>query len=233
MKYVFEDNGNDVFSILFKKCYPTEISDKFVYAKGICRASNVATNLLRTEDIVFMFMDLVPDNASLARQYDILAGISKEYDNRLVLILIPCIEYEFIKSVSGIINNNYTRRCLAYDEYRDLLSSEDELAYCKTFERFCKMIVKNKLKVCMSTDTRLNPDSYYFRDNCEELTMVQKSEKLLAQFPAVPLTGTIAGQSLNLDQCWEVHRETVNFYNEAVTRFRLAGIKARYIKPIK
>ena len=34
MIYVFEDNGNDVFSNLFKYAYPEEISSKFIYTCG-------------------------------------------------------------------------------------------------------------------------------------------------------------------------------------------------------
>lgn len=52
MKYIFEDNGKDVFSTLFKCSYPENISSKFIYAKGAAKIKSLAEPLLMVGEYV-------------------------------------------------------------------------------------------------------------------------------------------------------------------------------------
>ena len=62
MKYIFEDNGNDVFSELFKAGYSQDISSQFVYSKGTPNLKQEIEPLLQHGECVVAYMDLVPDN---------------------------------------------------------------------------------------------------------------------------------------------------------------------------
>lgn len=79
MKYIFEDNGKDVFSTLFKCSYPKNIRSKFIYAKGAAKIKSLAEPLLMTGEYVIVFMDLVPDNKELFRIYDKLCRLSEKF----------------------------------------------------------------------------------------------------------------------------------------------------------
>ena len=232
MIYMFEDNKDSVFSKLFRVCY-TDLGDSFIYLNGIPNAVKTINNLLEhTNEYITLYMDLVPDNKILQEIYCELRRLSYKHNFRLIIVVIPCIEYQFIKSVSDVITNKFTDICSQYIPYSEILI-DFNTTRIKTFEQLCKAVIREKMLKCMSTDTTVNNDYRYYTIDCDTANTYEKSRKLLCSFPAVPPTMSINGQSLNLDQCWEVHRETVNFYNEAVTRFRAASVKARYIKPIK
>lgn len=221
MKYVFEDNGNDVFSELFKAGYSQEISSQFIYSKGAPNLRKEIEPLLQDGECVVAYMDLVPDNKQLCKIYHTLRLLSIEYNYNLVVLLIPCIEYEFIMSVSDLVDNKFTRRCKAYSPYGDLINDLGADFKVKSFEKYCKAVVKYRLLKCMSTDSRVNlGDCIYQKTECEYKTLIEKSCALLAQYPAIPFGvldrtfNTVSGSEL-----WEVHRESVKMYNDAVDRF--------------
>ena len=133
------------------------------------------------EGPVDVFMDLVPDNEELVKLYRRLSVMSRDNYYRLVVITIPCIEYEFILSVNDIISNEFTDRCISYSDYSDLVKtiSIDEGKRITTFERYCKAVVKHKMLKCMSTDTRINNEHIYFTKDCDSKTLRDKSLSLL------------------------------------------------------
>lgn len=221
MKYVFEDNGNDVFSELFKAGYQPSISSQFIYSKGAPRLKQVIEPLLQNGECVVAYMDLVPDNKDLCKIYHTLRLLSIEYDYNLVVLIIPCIEYEFIMSVLDLVDNRFIQRCKAYSPYNDLIQDLGSDFKVKSFEKYCKAVVKYKLLKCMSTDSRVILDDYiYQKVGCESKTLVEKSYALLAQYPAIPCGivdksfNTVSGSGL-----WEIHRECIKMYNDAVDRF--------------
>lgn len=233
MIYVFEDNGNDIFSRLFKINYTAQYAEKFKYLSGISKAQKVLSEDLKNNDTAVLFMDIVPDNQELSRIYTALRLLSLSNESRLIIILIPCIEYQFIQTVANLVSNRYIDRCLSYDYYGDLVN-DFKSTRITSFEKYCKCVIKEKLPKCMSTDLTRLGEELYFTEMCKHNTILDRARSLLCTYPAVPVGElTSLDKPMNLAKCWEVHRETVNFYNEAVTRFSLAGIKARYIKPIK
>lgn len=60
---------------------------------------------------VTVFMDLVPDNEELVKLYRRLSVMSRDNCYRLVVITIPCVEYEFILSVKDMISNEFIDIC--------------------------------------------------------------------------------------------------------------------------
>lgn len=99
MIFMFEDDGNDLLSQLFRKAYPEDISDKFKYLKGISNAKDEIESIMKeTSESVTLFMDLVPDNLDLRSKYNTLRLMSRRNNFRLIIIPTLCLEFCFIKS---------------------------------------------------------------------------------------------------------------------------------------
>lgn len=238
MIYVFEDNGNDVFSNLLKYAYPEEISSKFIYTCGSSRIESIVEPLIKDGECITVFMDLVPDNEELVKLYRRLSVMSRDNCYRLVVITIPCIEYEFILSVKDIISNEFTGRCISYSDYNDLIEvvNVDENKKITTFEQYCKAVVKHKMLRCMSTDTRINNEYIYFTKDCDSKTLRDKSLSLLMQYPVIPYGITDSRfESVSGINLWDAHRKCIDLYNDAVMRFNMRDrvIKCKMLKPIK
>ena len=221
MIFVFEDNGNSVFSKLFRSCYKIEFSSDFIYSESICKAHVLVTNLLEhTSDNILLFMDLVPDNIELRRLYLKLRILSIKNNYRLIIIPIPCVEYEFIKSVSDLVDNEYVSTCVNYEPYFHLINKFKEPSRIKSFEKFCKNVVKEKLLKCMSTNTDVNPKYTYYSEDCKVLTLLEKSNEFVKQFPLFPRNSSIEDKvSLDYEEVWDIHRYCINEYNKAVNMF--------------
>ena len=104
-----------------------------------------------------------------------------------------------------------------------------------TFEKYCKAVVKEKIPPCMSTDNEHNRVSgAFFNEDCDKGTVLVKSENLVEQFPLVPIGVSIKSfKNISGQIVWDVHRECVDMYNDAVNRFRTKGIKSTKIWYIK
>ena len=238
MRYVFEDNGNDIFSKLFKYAYPEEVSSEFIYTHGSTRIESIVEPLIKDGECVTVFMDLVPDNEELVKLYRRLSVMSRDNCYRLVVITIPCVEYEFILSVKDMISNEFTDRCISYSDYSDLIETIniDEGKRITTFERYCKAVVKHKMLKCMSTDTRINNEYMYFTKDCDGKTLRDKSLSLLMQYPVIPYGITdYRFESVSGINLWDTHRKCIDLYNDAVIRFNIhdRASKCKMLKPIK
>lgn len=158
-------------------------------------------------------MDLVPDNEELVKLYRHLSVMSRDNCYRLVVITIPCIEYEFILSVNVDENKKIT-----------------------TFEQYCKAVVKHKMLRCMFTDMRINNEYIYFTKDCDSKTLRDKSLSLLMQYPVIPYGITDSRfESVSGINLWDAHRKCIDLYNDAVIRFNIhdRASKCKMLKPIK
>ena len=63
MIYIFEDMKNDILSEFFRKAYPSEVSDKFIYTNGNGGIIRAVKELLETtQDTIIVFLDFYPTN---------------------------------------------------------------------------------------------------------------------------------------------------------------------------
>lgn len=100
MIFVFEDNEEDIISKFFRKAYPVQFTDSFVYAKGNGNIKNIVSDLLKisTENIV-VYMDMIPGNKETAKIYKSLRDMSFKSQYRLVVLPVVCMEYYLVKSL--------------------------------------------------------------------------------------------------------------------------------------
>lgn len=63
MIYIFEDMKNDILSEFFRKAYPSEVADKFIYTNGNGGIIRAVKELLETtQDTIIVFLDFYPTN---------------------------------------------------------------------------------------------------------------------------------------------------------------------------
>ena len=70
MIYIFEDKKEDILSEFFRKAYPSDIADKFIYANGNGYILSIIKQLLiDTKETLVVFLDFYPTNDSIVRIY--------------------------------------------------------------------------------------------------------------------------------------------------------------------
>jgi len=68
MIFVFEDNKEDIISRFFRKAYPENIADTFIYAKGNGNIKRIVQKLLEsTDDEIVVYLDTIPGNKETAK----------------------------------------------------------------------------------------------------------------------------------------------------------------------
>lgn len=235
--YIFEDKKDDILSVLFRKAYPDEIAEDFVYAGG---AGNIVKLVEKSlidcpYDILYIFMDVVVDNPETVRIYKKLCSLSRAHSFRVIVFPLVCAEYYFIKSISGHLELFKVpvdlKTCVNKLFYRDspLIENDEDKKFVTSFEKYCKLILKKDSYVldCIrhsrgGNSTNLKYGLYYSRDclctlseeRCAVKTILHKSFELLAQYPCFPRGAFLEKKALSQDQLWMVHRILVEQYND-------------------
>lgn len=237
MSWLFEDSGEDRFSSLFKQEYSSDKIKDFIYLKGITNAEEIVRNLLiSTNGTYILYMDIVPDNKEVVRVYADLRLLSIEYNYRLIVIPIPCMEYQFISTFPYLIKDKeILQRCLNKDPYYDLKQKFSEPNEIKTFEKFCKHILIDFTKDCACTATvkqygGLNPAyNRFFKGNCpcelaekecRKLTCVDKASLFLQKMPCIPSSIELFDSvKLSKQDLWELHNKCVLDTNIMIEKY--------------
>lgn len=259
MIFVFEDDKDDLLSRLFKAAYPREIADSFKSAEGNGGFKKKVEKLLEdTEDIIAVFIDVVPDNDQTAQLYTTLRRDSRRNGNRVIVFPLVCSEYYFIKSIAKNHHLFETFQgvdfCINKKFYANspLLNDSDSIKFAKNFEKYCKLVLlkHNVVIDCVRRSRGEHNENYkygyyYLKDclceysnrTCTSKSLIQKSLDYVAEFPCVP-NGTLVkrGRILDLNELWEIHKRLVAEYNEMCEQFIICdpsnSSKYKFIKPI-
>lgn len=93
---IFEDHPNTPTSLLLKE----SIVGDLMYFAGGCRINNLLTDLYNTDDIFYIYLDLVPNNEETINNYYLINKIIRNENMSNVYIFpIICIEYIFLRSL--------------------------------------------------------------------------------------------------------------------------------------
>jgi hypothetical protein len=137
---LFEDNENKPISQLLKKSY---FGDSMQFSSGASRLNACVQNYLkRHNDLVLVFVDVIPTNAITLKTYNELA-LKYAKTNNVFIVPIPCIEYivlQFLGNTFNAIHEQKSVRSLLYD------FSEEELL--KVRGRGLEHKIKNILNDC-------------------------------------------------------------------------------------
>lgn len=238
MSYIFEDHPDDSLSRLFKKGYLETVSSEFIYAKSVSNVNEIVKQELKkaTDEIIYVFMDLVPNNINLVQVYKKLSKKSQKFNYRIIVFPLICAEYYFICTLPKYIildkeAANLCINCLPFDNSKIIQYSKKKPP--TTFEQFCKLFLCEGVIDCIKRDSFNNSMyDFYFDENCKckaglkdciDLTLQEKSKRFLEKYPCIPgnhIFGNEEEKAINLDDTWQIHRNLVDEFNHMVDRFK-------------
>lgn len=243
MIYMFEDSDNDLLSRLFRASYSDETCKKFIYTSGAGKMLKEVPKLIQTDDIA-VFIDMLPDNANCKYTYNGLARLQSGNTNRLLIFPIICSEYYMIKYLYDYTNyidrNKDVNICLDKGDYRKSSVYIYNGTECKNFEHYCKVILRRYVLDCIKhtrfQDGIINSmyGTYYENDCkcknsldiCSNLSLFDKSLRLLSEYKCVPSDGTNNRRNRKCvdSSIVNIHRELVDDYNDMLNRYIKLGI---------
>ncbi len=236
MRYLFEDKADDSLSKLFRYSLPESVQHFIMYANGNGNFQRKAEELLQLGEIVIVILDTIPANKSIRDIYISLRRLSRQYDYHLVVWNILCAEYYFIRSFGGNRNLRAFEHDMDFEivegvlPYKDsmLIQTEEDRAFTKTFEKFCKLYVMKNGGECVY------PENFFFEDDCQcttnclRMSLHEKSDAYRESYDF----------SLDcleaLDEAWHIHRQLLRITNEAIERYNQAGyLRIKAYPPIR
>lgn len=243
MIVVFEDKESDILSELFRAAYPQEVTKNFRYSNGNYNLPNCVEELAQnTNDKICVYLDSVPENRNIIDVYYRLVKLSRQYNNRILVFNIVCAEYYFLKAFGKdkaiMISNNGLDTALGKNVYyhSNLIETEADTAFSRTFEKYCKLLLMKNYYDCARHTRGLEEkgtfnDSYgffyekdckcvYDRDICINRLLREKAHKYIKAFPCRP-AGYYedSGERMSDADMISVHRRLVDEFNHLVDKF--------------
>lgn len=249
MKYIFEDKESDYLSKLFRGAYPNSVTRNFCYSNGNGQLVSKTISFLDNEDLLFVFLDTVPANSDIILIYEELCDISRDNNFKVIVFPIVCAEYYFIKSISNyehiVVDNDTVRLCVNKEFFFDcdlLLKDSKSASFARNFERFCKIVMKNKSVLASCLHLQENGEIKFFNsdclcdcyiDSCINISLRQKSLNFVKEYPCFP-SGSYLNENLcNKDDIINIHRMLVDEFNAWVDSYKSIDVTARKYRHIK
>ncbi len=225
MKYLLEDKTDDPLSWLFRCSLPEQVQQSMEYANGNGNLVRLAEKLLEAGEEVIVIMDTVPANASIRDIYISLRRLSRMYEYRLVVWNILCAEYYFIRAFAA------NRGLKAFARHTDfeivdgvlpykaskLIETEEDRAFTKTFEKFCKLYVMKNGGECVYPQKIFMEADCSCGEGCAEMSLQEKSD---AYREAYAFSFADAHPT---ERAWHIHRALLQITNAAIERYNQAG----------
>lgn len=260
---LFEDSKEDVLSELYRAAYPIEVQQTFVYANGNGYIAGKAEELLKTSNRLLIFADTIADNESMRTLQERYATVVNRHKDKEVFVFnIVCAEYYFIKAFQDIFKK-YLGAAVIEDLLckrpyinSPLLVTEQDKKFAKTFEKYCKLVIKKMPKNCINTSSMFKDGCisntmygmFYKRDclceesdaECVPSTVSEKSALYTGSYPCrVYLCTDQKKVKLTNDELVDLHRRLVNEHNQWVkswmedaAMWNAKGRKLRLIRSI-
>jgi len=209
MKYILEDKSSSPLSKLFLRAYKgnSAILSDIIFAEGNINTYKVTKKLLTDypNDIIVVFLDMVPGSSEITGVYNKLRKLSIRNNYRIVVIPIVCFEYYFVSSFKdeGIFfDGSSVDFCRMKKPHFDspILVNDIDRAYCTSFERLCKLMLRKKVALCIRSDKKFSSsNSNYLRnryfiedcncgefDFCKNILLQDKAIRFIKGFPCFP-----------------------------------------------
>ena len=225
MKYLFEDKENDSLSKLFRCSLPEHLQEMILYSDGNGNLVREAEKLLKVGETVVVVLDTIPANKSIRDIYISLRRLSRQYKYRLIVWNIICAEYYFIdcfgrnnnlRAFENDIDFEIAVNVQPYKESK-LIQTEDDKAFTKTFEKFCKLYIMKNGGQC------IYPKSYFFEDDykcdteCVRESLNDKAEEYRKAY------GFSLYRENDVDAMWNIHRQLLQIANDIIEKYNKAG----------
>lgn len=224
MIFLFEDKEDDKLSCLWRKSFINN-DIRLVYANGNGRLVEKAEELLRENDTIIVFLDTVPANKSIRDIYVALRRLSRKNEFRIIVWNIVCAEYYFIKAfaesnelrafssttdIDIIINKG------SYQESNLIISDEDR-AFTKTFEKFCKLFILKNGGECINVSKTFFNKNCAEIEGCKELSVDDKSSMYRREYDCFDV------DNLTIDKAWEIHNRFLLEANNMIENYNKSG----------
>lgn len=233
--YIFEDCQDNTLCQLFNMAYSDEVQAKFLYANGNGNLKKLVTEILNnSEEELYVFMDMVPDNYDIVKIYRKLAKLSQKNNYKVMVLPIICREYYAIKAFKDLElfkENKNIDICLNKLDYTDVVGEDiygNALKNSVNFENFCKNVLASIGKTCLALPRYLNEDAGWFYksncpcaiDSCVSLSLSDKVEDNIRAFQYIPRDSYYGtGSVYEFEEAWCIHRRLVDDYNEWVRKY--------------
>lgn len=234
MRFVFEDRCDDLLSKLFCAAYSDTKSREFIFAGGIGKIAGVVISILKdTGENICVFIDAIPGNLCIVKEYRKLRKIAIDYPGRMVVMPCICSEYYLISVLSryGLVDPSGLTICLEKQPYfaSPLITTEDDRKFCKNFEKYCKLILLKSVPDCIR-HTRGNSRMginrqygvYYEKDCKYYKRLKEKAAEYIQTWPYFPRISDKSENGLSVEKLNEGHRALVDAYNSMTRLFQSA-----------
>lgn len=225
MKYLFEDKADDYLSRLFRYSLPEKLHCLLEYSDGNGNLVKKSEELLKAGETVVVILDTIPANKAIRDIYISLRRLSRQYGYRLIVWNILCAEYYFIscfgkdRSLRVFESDRDFDMVANVKPYKEsiLIQTEEDRAFSKTFEKFCKLYIMKNGGECVY------PKNIFFEDDCEcgpecaRKSLIAKSDEYRNAY-GFPLE-----TEKNEEVLWNVHRKLLQITNKAIEVYNTAG----------
>lgn len=242
MYYIFEDKEDSPIAVLLDRIYKGNV----IYSKGIGTAKTLIKKMLKSDENVeiALFMDSIPGNRSIASLYESFISVSDNFNNRLIVIPIICSEYYCLKAF-GNVEDSDINICINKESFMGTETYKNNKNYCKTFEKYCKLLAREKLPSCASHITNEDGNEQYmlyYSTGCTcntcryeylKHSITYKAIKLASELDVIPTTKLNAAnvQRLTRKDVVAIHRKLVDDYNKLAEVLESADSSGRsYIR---
>lgn len=234
MKFVFEDKRGDLLSKLFCAAYKEEQNKEFIFANGIGNVAGIVSAILEgTDEKVCVFMDAIPGNLCIVKEYRKLRKIAIDYPGRLIAMPCVCSEYYLIETLNKyeLVNRVGLDICLEMQPYfgSPLIETEEDKKFCKNFEKYCKLILLKSVPDCIRhskgnliVGINRQYGIYYEKDCKYYKRLKEKAAEYVQAWPCFPWGMDGVENDPSIAEINEKHRDLVDNYNRMTCIFRLA-----------
>jgi hypothetical protein len=197
-----------------------------MYSNGNGKLVENATELLNQNDTIIVLLDTIPANKSIRDVYVTLRRLSRMNDFRIIVWNIVCAEYYFIKSfgdrhdlMAFTSNTDFDiiRNKLSYKE-SVLISTDEDKAFTKTFEKFCKLYIIKNGGECVNRTKDFFTDDCSDNEGCINLTLDEKSKIYKNEYVCFK-------ERLSVEQTWNIHKYLLSKANMMIEKYNRMGYK--------
>lgn len=103
------------------------------------------------------------------------------------------------------------------DKESKLIQTDTDMAFTKTFEKFCKLYIMKNGGKC------IYPESTFFECDCKCNTKCQRKSLLDKSAEYRQSYGLFLSQEGDLEAAWHMHRQLLQITNTAIERYNYAG----------
>lgn len=227
MIFIMEDNPLDYKSRLLSNFDAVKAASIFAGDIG-CVKRKIKEKLDDSSERIVAIFDLPVNNIVAYHEYGEIRRMTFRSNNRLLGIPVPCSEYFFVRSIKDrrlVMNEEWVNVCRNIDVYQETSLYLDNVAKCKSFESYCKLVLLKGFRGCVSVKRKHEGECFYFVEDCSkdgcELTykLSEKAKSVVREYPVLPTEFDWQEQGVKTAQeLCNIHRQMVDMFNDSVTK---------------